>query len=550
MTATGAASGAVPRVAASGVEAGSTGPGQPKASSPRALPRGDRRKLVVLVVSAILVIGWRSWRPAWSGDEAATVSVVRRALTEVLLTWEHDPALTPYYLAMEWWSAPSTSEPWLRLSSVLAMAAAVVAVWYLAAQLGGRRRAAVTAAAVLVLPGVSRYGQEARPYALAVLLVVLAVVIWDDDRISLSRRRPLLLAAAIGLAGAAHPYALLVGPVLVTTSLLAPRRDRRREALTTAAAAAGALLLLSPFLYAVATRAGGQPNPPQVTVAAFAEELLRLPVSVLSPPLALPFACAALALATTGVFAAWLGGEHRLVALTGSWLLLPPLALCVVQLATGAPGLVARYWVISVPALALAMGYALDVMWPRSRVIALGILSVLILLALPTHLSLRSVDGHLGHRWRSLPQVLKLQTLEEAALLAEGWSYRGLVSNDPSISTRMPLALDPVPSGRVNPQVVSENSEHFRSLIREHEVVVALQSEQGYARATPSRRSFISFRAELEHYPATDVLCAYFGEPLGVFARTRDTLSGSEARTLVAQIEALAPDRIRCSAPR
>jgi mannosyltransferase len=504
--------------------------------------------LVVVSGAAALVLSWSAWRPAWSGDEAATVSVVRRSPTEVLYTWEHDPALVPYYLVMELWSAPHVSELWLRLPSILAMSAAVVAVWYLAARCGGRRMAALTTAAMLVLPAVSRYGQEARPYAFVVLLVVLAVLVWNDDHIDHSRLRPLLLAGVIGLAGAAHPYALLVAPVLVAASLLAPRRDRRREVVTTAAASAGALLLLSPYLRTVATRADGQPRPPQVTPLAVSEEFLRLPAAVLSPPLALPFAAAALLLAATGVVAAWLKGQRRYAAIIGSWLLLPPFTLCAVQLVTGAPGLVARYWLMSLPALALAAGYALDVMWSRHRGLALGSLSLLVMLALPTHLGVRAVDGHLGHRWRSLPQALELPMLDEAPLLAEGWSYRGLVSNDPSMATRMPLTIDPAPSGRINPEIATENSEQFRTLIREHHVVLVLQSEQGYTQHMPGRRSFTSFRSELQHYPATDVLCTYFGEPLGVVARTDDAVLTPEAQTLAAQIEALAPGRVQCSA--
>ena len=517
-------------------------------SAPLIRPSGTLDAAVV-AASAVLVVGWRSWRPAWSGDEAATVSVVRRSPGEVLLTWEHDPALVPYYLAMELWSAAHLSELWLRLPSVLAMAAAVVAVWLLACRLGGRRSAALTAAALLVLPAVSRYGQEARPYAPAVLLVALVVLVWGDERLDTSRLRPLLLAGLIALAGAAHPYALLVAPVLVTVSVLAPRSDRRREVLTTTAASAAALLVLSPFLHAVATRAAGQPDPPRVTAAALVEELLRLPAAVLAPPLAVPFAVAALGLAATGLVLAWLGGRRRFATLAGTWLLLPPLALCVLQVATGAPGLVARYWVMSLPALALATGHALDVIWSRRRVLALASLGVLVVLALPAHLAVRAVDGHLGHRWRALPQVFEQQALRDAALLAEGWSYRGLVSNDPAIAARMPLAVDPVPSGRINPEVAPSTSEAFLALVEAHDVVVVLQSEQGYTQELPNRRSFPSYRAELEHYPAARVLCSYFGEPLGVFARTRDALPTSEARTAAAGIESLAPARVRCRVP-
>ena len=82
--------------------------------------------------SLLLVAG--SWVPAWSGDEAATVMVVRRPLDQVLQTAGSDPALLPYYLLGNVWALPSTSEWWLRLPSVLAMVAAVTVTSVFAGQ--------------------------------------------------------------------------------------------------------------------------------------------------------------------------------------------------------------------------------------------------------------------------------------------------------------------------------------------------------------------------------------------------------------------------------
>ncbi len=42
------------------------------------------------------------------------------------------------------------------------------------------------------------------------------------------------------------------------------------------------------------------------------------------------------------------------------------------------------------------------------------------------------------------------------------------------------------------------------------------------------------------------MLCAYFGEPLGVFTKTRDTLAEAEAKRLAEQITAIQPSSIRC----
>ena len=92
-----------------------------------AVPRTDRtrrpaRELVALWVASCVVLVAGSWVPAWSGDEAATIMVVRRTLAEVRQTSVYDPALQPYYLVLNVLAVPSTAAWWMRLTSVLAMA--------------------------------------------------------------------------------------------------------------------------------------------------------------------------------------------------------------------------------------------------------------------------------------------------------------------------------------------------------------------------------------------------------------------------------------------
>ena len=500
---------------------------------------------------SVLIIGWRAWRPAWSGDEAATVIVVRRSFAQVLATFPHDPALGPYNLAIKAWAFVSMSEPWLRLPSVLAMAGAVVGVAVVTASFAGRRAAGLSCLVMLALPATTRFGQEARPYALSVLAVTAAVVVWNDDRLVRRIGRQVALGALVVLAGAAHPYALLVIPVLVAVSLLAPRTDRRREVIATILPSVVGLLVLSPFLVVVAKGAHGQPDPPPVSAATMIEEFARLPAAVLSAPLAVPFAAVALGLAASGIAIGWARGGplRRGAVLATSWLLLPPVALCAFQWATGSPGLVARYWTISLPAIAMAGGFALNAVWARRPILGVACLLLLSALALPSQLAIRTENGHLGQRWRDLPKVLALPGLSEAMLLAEGWSYRGLVGNEPSIADRLPLVRDPVASGRVNPSIASTNSEEFRAMVRDHDLIVVLQAQQGFSADLPKRESFTSFRDELDPFPTADVLCNYYGEPLGVFAKTSATLASAEARALAERIAAIEPGSVVCVAP-
>ena len=444
------------------------------------------------------------------------------------------------------------SEFELRLFSVLAMATSVLIFWLLAARFMSRPAAYLGTLLFLMLPAVSRYGHEARPYALSLVLVLLAVRCWADDRFTESRRRHALLAALFVLIGFAHLYALLIAPVLVVVSALSPRADRTREVRAALTSSAAALLVLAPFIVVVAQGARGQVDPPPVTPANVAEELLRLPVGVLSPRLALPMAITVLAVAACGVGLGLRrsGRARRGALLASAWLGLPIIALIGFQAATGSPGLVTRYWLFCLPTVALGAGLAVDALGRRLLPVAIAGSVVIGLLGVPAQVAIRSENGHLGQRWRDLGLVLGLTGLRTAALLAEGWTYRGLVSNEPALASRMPLVIDPAAVGRVDPEIAAPDSEAFQALVREHDTVVALQAEQGTSTTLPNRRSFGAFRAELRSYQTAVLLCVYFGEPLGVFTRDSASMPPEEERgELAASIIAIQPEQIRCTVP-
>ena len=498
---------------------------------------------------AFLVLLWGVARPAWSGDEAATVIVVRRPLAGVLRTFAFDPAVAPYYLLSKLWSIVSTSEFWLRLPSVLAMATSVLLFWLLSSRFVGRAASCLGTLFLLMLPATSRYGQDARPYALSLMLVLLTVLCWADDRLVASRRRQAMLAGLLVLVGLAHLYALLITPVLVVVSALSPRADRTREVRTVLGSSAAALLVSLPFAVVVGQRAHGQGDPPPVTPANVAEELLRLPVGVLSPHLAVPLALTAIAVALGGIVLGYrrTGPARRAAVLATVWLGLPVVALCGFQAVSDSPGLVTRYWLFCLPALALGAGLVVDALGRRHLPVAIGGIALIVLLGVPAQVAIRGENGHLGQRWRDLHLVLALPALTDAAVLAEGWTYRGVLSNDPSIGSRMPLVIDPAPTGRVNPMIAGADSDAFRTLVRDHDTVVALQAERGASTAMPTRRSFSAFREELRAYETPMVLCVYFGEPLGVFTQKSTSLPIEVRRQLATSIAAIQPDHIRCT---
>ncbi|MFI7429573.1 glycosyltransferase family 39 protein [Micromonospora sp. NPDC049836] len=137
-------------------------------------------------------------------DELATWSAATRPVRDLVrLAGTIDAATGPYYLFMHAWTAlAGTSPTALRLPSALAMAGAAALTARLGARLVGDRAGLLAGLLFAVLPGTSRYGQEARPYAAATLLAVLATLLLVE-----ALRRPgwrwftgyALAVAALGL---------------------------------------------------------------------------------------------------------------------------------------------------------------------------------------------------------------------------------------------------------------------------------------------------------------------------------------------------------------
>ena len=475
--------------------------------------------------------------------------VARRSWPGVLHTFTFDAALEPYYIFAKVWSVPSTSNVWMRLPSVVAMSFAVLAIAALTTRWLGLRAGIFAAGIALALPVTSRFGQEARPYAFSVLCVVLGVMCWRDARFPTSRWRWSLLVALVVLAGAFHPYSLLIILVLTVASMFVPAEQRRRRLVVTVGCELGAVALLSPFLLVVARRASGQPNPPSLSFANVVETAGRLPVVLLSYPLSIPCAFVALALAVSGFVVGWRahGAGRQVVVVAAIWLVLPPIALCVLQGVAGAPGLVTRYWLFSLPAIPVLAAIALASLARRARWAATACTAALIVLAIPSQILVRGVNGHLGQGWRDFSAVLSIPVLRSLPLVTGSWNYHGLVSNDPAIAGRIPLARNPNPSGRIIPQLASPGSLEFHTVVHSDLRVVVLATARSASSALPTVRNFGEFRAILRTYPVAAAECNWFGQPLGVFSTPGSAMSTVQKRALDAQLQAIAPGHVRCA---
>ncbi|MFJ6198305.1 glycosyltransferase family 39 protein [Micromonospora sp. NPDC092111] len=315
-------------------------------------------------------------------DELATWSAASRPVGDLLrLTGTVDASAGPYYLLMHAWTRLlGDSATALRLPSALAMAGAAGLTAVLGRRLFGAPAGLVAGLLLAVLPGTSRYSQEARPYALVTLFAVLATVLLVRalDRPTWARWAGYAAAVVgLGLAHllalallAAHALVVLVGWALgrPATGLAGPpagsaqahpaddagpaagpratgvRRDRRL--LRWPLAGLAAVVLLTPLLLA----AGGQRSRQLDWVApARLADLAALPGGVAQSGVVggLLVGLAALGAARSG----------RRALLPGAGVLLPVLLVFVAALAV--PLWVPRYLLFTVPFGCLLAGAAL-----------------------------------------------------------------------------------------------------------------------------------------------------------------------------------------------
>jgi mannosyltransferase len=152
-------------------------------------------------------------------DELATWSAATRTPSQLWgMLHNTDAVLGPYYFGLHLWMAVfGQSAVAMRLPSVFAMAAAAVAVTLTGKRLGGTAVGFLGGLIFAVIPSVSRYAQEARPYAFATLFAALATLLLLRAMERPSWLRWALYAVAIGAAGAANLVALciLVGHIVI-----------------------------------------------------------------------------------------------------------------------------------------------------------------------------------------------------------------------------------------------------------------------------------------------------------------------------------------------
>ncbi|GLZ59168.1 MULTISPECIES: glycosyltransferase family 39 protein [Micromonospora] len=373
----------------------------------RRLPVWLPPALLTLAVTATGLGSAQLWR-----DELATWSAATRSPTDLArLAGTIDAATGPYYLLMHGWTRiVGDSTIALRTPAVLAMTVAAGLLGVLGARLVDRRAGLFAGLLFAVLPGTSRYGQEARPYALATMLAVLATLLLVTALRRPSWARWAGYATAVAALGLIHLIALtlLAAHALVVliawwrgpaeAGIAAPRLDvgRDRRAWRWLVAVLPAALLASPLLVKARTQQSRQLNWVHLVRP---DDLSALPGGVAQSSVV-----GGLLVGVAALGAARLG---RRAVLPVSAVLLPVLLL----FAAGAvvPLWVPRYLVFVVPFACLLAGAAL------AAVAAPGALVVVVLaglLGLPDQAALRRT-----HEW---PRSAPVDYAGAARVIADG----------------------------------------------------------------------------------------------------------------------------------
>ena len=196
---------------------------------------------------ALALFSWRYTVPSPGWDEAITLNVVGRTGDEILsLAGNIDLVHLAYYLLVHGLSGGSESLDVLRLVSVLAGALTAALVVRIGRQLESTMVGVTAALLFIAAPLVSRYAQDARPYALVMLTATAATLaLLRVLRRPWLRARWVLYGGLLVTCGLLNLLSVFLVPAHLAYVLATAPRVVRRRWLATAAIAMLALVPLA-----------------------------------------------------------------------------------------------------------------------------------------------------------------------------------------------------------------------------------------------------------------------------------------------------------------
>ncbi len=165
------------------------------------------------------------------------------------------PASGPYYVVIRLWTTIfGDSDLSLRLPSLFATAGAAAVIGLIGKRLGSTRVGLLAGLTFAILPITTRFGQEARPYSLAVLFVAIATLLLIRMLDGFTLGIAMMYAAALAAVGLMHLVAMLI----VAAHGLAVLILKRKLLWRWVPSALGGILPLIPIILAGRRQQGNQ----------------------------------------------------------------------------------------------------------------------------------------------------------------------------------------------------------------------------------------------------------------------------------------------------
>ena len=404
---------------------------------------GSRWLPAIPAVVTLAVMLYQIQRPSFWRDEGATLAAVHRSLPQMFrMLGYQDAAHGAYYLLMWGWVRVfGSGEAALRLPSAIAMAVAAAFITLIGRRLVSPGAGLAGGLVFAALPSVTRYGQEARSYAMmAALATVASYLLIRALAAEPPSRRHWLTGYAVALAGLglANIFGLLLIPAHLPLLLLTLRQAGGTDG--PGGPAGAARRLLWGWLAAVAVACVVVSPLVVLGWAQRHQEVWIKPVSLkevgslaaLAGGTRPALVAGVITLGAVAVGAA--RGRARLqadwpaplLALAVPWLLLPAVLLLGGSLLH--PSYVFRYVVFCIPAAALLAGAALAALGWWLAVVGL---ILIVLSGLPGQQHARAVSGH-SENLRQLSHLLARHARPGDAVIFAGRNDREFAAAYPA----------------------------------------------------------------------------------------------------------------------
>ena len=318
----------------------------------------------LLGIAAAVWFLYRIGRPGVSTDEGVTLVVTHRTFRQLWHLWHgNDATLMPYYLgitilrkAATVLGLPVSDVVLVRAVSGLAMAVAVALLYALVRRHASASLALTASIVFMVMPGVVRYAQESRPYALMVMISTASWLAWDVARERPTRWTRAAYVATIVVGPLIHLFVLFQFAGQLAASIVddhVSRRGRHPRWVTTRSTLVslviGGLVVSLPVLY-MAVQGHGQPRG-RVQYSLILHTLLETLISASGRQQAWPLL---LVPALAGALALW--RRDRWVLLIALAWFAVPFTLEAMAAVAKPPTLRLRYWMPLATPAALLIG--------------------------------------------------------------------------------------------------------------------------------------------------------------------------------------------------